>query len=72
MTIEGVIWHRDIINKLSSKHHVEVHEVEEVFSLYCRYRSGFTYFGVQIAPKLLEKIPCRLMLRQIIRTSTPQ
>ena len=32
MIIEGVIWLRDVVDKLSSKHHVETHEVEEVFS----------------------------------------
>ena len=31
MRIEGVIWLRDIVNKLASKHRVETHEVEEVF-----------------------------------------
>ena len=32
MTIEGVVWLRNIIDKLKYKHHVETHEVEEVFS----------------------------------------
>jgi uncharacterized protein len=32
MTIEGVIWLRDIIDKLNVKHGVEIHEVEEALS----------------------------------------
>ncbi len=31
MNIEGVIWLRDIVDKLARKHHVETHEIEEVF-----------------------------------------
>lgn len=31
MQIEGIIWLNDIIDKLSTKHHVEAYEVEEVF-----------------------------------------
>jgi len=31
MRIEGVIWLRDIVDKLARKHHVETNEVEEVF-----------------------------------------
>ena len=31
MNIEGVIWLRAISDKLAFKHHVEIHEVEEVF-----------------------------------------
>ena len=31
MNIEGFIWLEDITEKLWRKHHVEVHEVEEVF-----------------------------------------
>jgi uncharacterized DUF497 family protein len=30
MKIEGVIWLRDIVDKLTRKHHVETYEVEEV------------------------------------------
>jgi uncharacterized DUF497 family protein len=30
MKIEGVIWLRDIVDKLTHKHHVETYEVEEV------------------------------------------
>ena len=30
MKIEGVIWFRDIEDKLASKHHVETHEAEAV------------------------------------------
>ncbi len=29
MKIEGVIWLRDIVDKLARKHHVETYEVEE-------------------------------------------
>lgn len=32
MKIEGVIWFRDIENKLASKHHVETYEVEAVLN----------------------------------------
>ncbi len=38
MTIEGVIWLREIIDKLSFKHHVEIYEVEEVFIGNPRFR----------------------------------
>jgi|GEM_PF-284468 len=32
MRIEGVIWLRDVVDKLAFKHHVETDEVEEVLS----------------------------------------
>jgi len=32
MKIEGIIWLRDVVDKLALKHHVETHEVEEVLS----------------------------------------
>lgn len=32
MFIEGIIWIRDVVNKLAFKHHVEVYEVEEVLA----------------------------------------
>ena len=32
MKIEGIIWIRDIVDKLLFKHHVETHEVEEALS----------------------------------------
>ena len=32
MQIEGIIWLRDIVDKLADKHHVETHEVEEVIN----------------------------------------
>ena len=32
MRIEGIIWLRDVVDKLVSKHHVETYEVEEVFN----------------------------------------
>lgn len=32
MNIEGVIWLRDIVDKLAFKHHVETYEVEEVLT----------------------------------------
>jgi uncharacterized DUF497 family protein len=31
MNIEGIIWLRTVVDKLAFKHHVETHEVEEVF-----------------------------------------
>ena len=31
MKIEGVIWLREVVDKLAVKHHVETFEVEEVF-----------------------------------------
>jgi uncharacterized DUF497 family protein len=30
MNIEGIIWLRAVIDKLAFKHHVEIHEVEEL------------------------------------------
>jgi len=32
MRIEGIIWLRDIVDKLAVKHHVELHEVEQVLN----------------------------------------
>lgn len=32
MQIEGIIWLRDIVDKLAEKHHVETYEVEEVLN----------------------------------------
>lgn len=32
MRIEGVVWLRDVVDKLISKHNVETHEVEEVLN----------------------------------------
>lgn len=32
MKIEGIIWLRTVIDKLAFKHHVDVHEVEELFA----------------------------------------
>ncbi len=31
MKITGIIWLKDVVNKLGFKHHVETYEVEEVF-----------------------------------------
>jgi len=30
--IEGIIWHRDVVDKLVSKHQVETYEVEEALN----------------------------------------
>jgi uncharacterized DUF497 family protein len=38
MRIEGVIWLRDIVDKLASKHHVETDEVEEVLNSKPKFR----------------------------------
>lgn len=32
MTIRGVVWLREIVDKLAVKHHVDPHEVEEVLA----------------------------------------
>lgn len=32
MRIEGIIWHRDVVDKLVSKHQVETYEVEEALN----------------------------------------
>ena len=32
MKLRGIIWLREIVDKLAFKHHVETHEVEEVLS----------------------------------------
>jgi hypothetical protein len=34
MRINGIIWLRDVIDKLAFKHRVEQEEVEEVFRMY--------------------------------------
>jgi len=31
MKIDGIIWFRDVVDKLDFKHHVETDEVEDVF-----------------------------------------
>lgn len=38
MNIEGIIWLRTVVDKLVFKHHVETHEVEEVFAGQPRFR----------------------------------
>ena len=38
MRIEAIIWLRDIVEKIASKHRVETHEVEEVFRNRPRFR----------------------------------
>ena len=38
MRIEGVIWLRDVVDKLAFKHHVETDEVEEVLSSQAKFR----------------------------------
>lgn len=38
MKISGIIWLRDVVDKLSWKHNVETDEVEEVFRNSPRYR----------------------------------
>jgi hypothetical protein len=38
MKISGIIWLRDIVDKLSWKHNVATEEVEEVFAASPRYR----------------------------------
>ena len=32
MNIEGIIWLRTVIDKLASKHHVEINEAEDIFA----------------------------------------
>lgn len=32
MNIEGIIWLRTVVDKLAFKHHVQIHEVEEIFA----------------------------------------
>ena len=32
MNIEGVIWLANVVDKLAFKHHVEIHEVEQLFA----------------------------------------
>lgn len=38
MEIEGIIWLRDVVDKLGYKHHVEIHEVEEALCNKPKYR----------------------------------
>jgi hypothetical protein len=38
MRIEGVIWLRDVVDKLALKHKVETHEVEEALSGEAKFR----------------------------------
>jgi uncharacterized DUF497 family protein len=38
MRIEGIVWLRSIVDKLAFKHHVETHEVEEVFAGASKFR----------------------------------
>lgn len=38
MRIEGIIWLRNIVDKLAVKHHVEIDEVEEVLTNQPKFR----------------------------------
>jgi uncharacterized DUF497 family protein len=38
MRINGIIWLRDVVDKLSSKHRVEAEEVEQVFENQPKFR----------------------------------
>ena len=38
MNIEGIIWLRNIVDKLATKHHVRTEEVEEVFNNKPKFR----------------------------------
>jgi uncharacterized DUF497 family protein len=38
MNIEGIIWLRTVVDKLAFKHHVEIHEVEELFTVEPKFR----------------------------------
>lgn len=38
MNIEGIIWLRTVIDKLAFKHHVEIHEVEEILAGESKFR----------------------------------
>lgn len=38
MKIEGIVWLRDVADKISFKHHVETHEVEELFTNRPKFR----------------------------------
>jgi uncharacterized DUF497 family protein len=38
MDIEGIIWLRTVIDKVAFKHHVETHEVEEIFAHAPKFR----------------------------------
>jgi len=38
MNIKGIVWLRTVIDKLALKHHVEIHEVEEVLSANPKFR----------------------------------
>jgi hypothetical protein len=38
MKIEGIIWLRDVVDKIAFKHHVETQEVEEVLSGKAKFR----------------------------------
>jgi len=38
MEIEGIIWLRDVVNKLAFKHHVKTDEVEEVLGNRPKFR----------------------------------
>jgi hypothetical protein len=38
MKIRGIVWLRDIVDKLAAKHHVEPNEVEEVLGSTTQFR----------------------------------
>lgn len=38
MNVEGIVWLRNIVDKLTSKHHVETYEVEEVLDSKPKFR----------------------------------
>ena len=38
MRIEGILWHRDVVDSLYSKHQVETYEVENVLNYRTKIR----------------------------------
>ena len=38
MKVEGIIWLRTVVDKLSLKHHVDIYEVEELFDRNPKFR----------------------------------
>jgi uncharacterized DUF497 family protein len=38
MTIEGIVWLREVVDKLFSKHGVEIHEVEQTLNRHPKIR----------------------------------
>lgn len=79
MKIEGIVWLRTVVDKLAFKHHVETHEVEDLFAGRPKFRFvekgeregedvylalGQTDAGRYLTVLFIYKRPCSLFTRE--------